>query len=63
MNATFMRLRHERGIHVVSEVSASFLPPWSGKFGSDCFHPSQDGYRDWARALLTTLASTPVRSG
>lgn len=39
----------------VAEVSTHFLPPWSGKFASDCFHPSQDGYRDWTRALLAVL--------
>jgi lysophospholipase L1-like esterase len=38
-----------------AEVSAHFQPPWPGKFASDCFHPSQAGYRDWARALLATL--------
>jgi len=31
------------------------MPPWTGKFASDCFHPSQDGYRDWARALLAVI--------
>jgi lysophospholipase L1-like esterase len=36
----------------VAKVSANFLPPWPGKFGCDSFHPSQDGYRDWTRALL-----------
>jgi lysophospholipase L1-like esterase len=25
---------------------------------SDCFHPSQDGYRDWARALLDVVNFT-----
>ena len=39
----------------VAQVSAHFLPPWTGKFASDCFHPSQDGYRDWTRALLAVL--------
>jgi acyl-CoA thioesterase I len=39
----------------VAEVSAHFLPPWAGKFASDGFHPSQDGYRDWTRALLAVL--------
>lgn len=39
----------------VAEVSAHFLPPWAGKFASDCFHPSQDGYRDWTQALLAVL--------
>jgi lysophospholipase L1-like esterase len=36
-------------------VSSHFLPPWPGKLASDCFHPSLDGYRDWARALLDAL--------
>src|SRR4029077_2151174 len=39
----------------VAEVSAHFLPPWAGKFASDCFHPSQDGYRVCVRALLSTV--------
>ena len=39
----------------VAKVSTHFLPPWTGKFASDCFHPSQDGYRDWTRALLAVL--------
>ncbi len=42
-----------------AEVSAHFLPPWTGKFASDCFHPSQDGYRDWARALLSAVPRSP----
>jgi acyl-CoA thioesterase I len=41
----------------VAEVSAHFLPPWNGKFASDCFHPSQAGYGDWARALLAAIPS------
>ncbi len=41
----------------VAEVSAHFLPPWAGKFASDRFHPSEDGYRDWARALLAAIPS------
>jgi lysophospholipase L1-like esterase len=41
----------------VAEVSAHFLPPWNGKFASDFFHPSQAGYRDWARALLDAIPS------
>jgi acyl-CoA thioesterase I len=44
----------------VAKVSAHFQPPWPGKFASDCFHPSQDGYRDWARALLSALAPLPA---
>jgi len=39
----------------VAAVSAHFLPPWSGKFASDFFHPSQAGYRDWSRAVLAAL--------
>jgi len=43
----------------VAEVSAHFTPPWAGKFSCDNFHPSQDGYRDWTRALL---AAAPANS-
>ena len=39
----------------VAPVSGHFIPPWHGKFAPDRFHPSQAGYRDWARALLTAL--------
>jgi lysophospholipase L1-like esterase len=41
----------------VAEVSAHFTRPWSGKFASDYFHPSQDGYRDWAQAVLAAIPS------
>jgi hypothetical protein len=41
----------------VAEVSAHFVAPWVGKFACDNFHPSQDGYRDWTRALLAALPS------
>jgi len=47
--ATERRLR-------VAEVSRHFVPPWVGKFSVDNFHPSQDGYRDWSRALVEALA-------
>jgi len=46
--ATDRRLR-------VAEVSRHFIPPWAGKFSVDNFHPSQDGYRDWSRALVEGL--------
>ena len=46
----------DRGLPV-AEISAQFTPPWAGKFACDSFHPSQDGYRDWTRALLTALPS------
>jgi lysophospholipase L1-like esterase len=36
-------------------VSAHFTPPWAGKFAFDYFHPSQQGYRDWACAVLAAL--------
>jgi acyl-CoA thioesterase I len=39
----------------VAEISAHFTPPWAGKFSCDNFHPSQDGYRDWSRALLAAV--------
>jgi lysophospholipase L1-like esterase len=54
INRTIHRAAADRGLPV-AEISAHFTPPWTGKFASDCFHPSQDGYRDWARALLTTV--------
>jgi lysophospholipase L1-like esterase len=51
--ATERRLR-------VAEVSRHFIPPWPGKFSVDNFHPSQDGYRDWSRALAEALAAGPA---
>ena len=59
INRTIHQAAAARGLPV-AEVSAHFQPPWSGKFASDCFHPSQDGYRDWARALLSTLDRVDV---
>ena len=61
INRTIRQAAAARGLPV-AEVSAHFSPPWTGKFASDCFHPSQAGYRDWSRALLAAMASTPVRS-
>ena len=61
INRTIHQAAAARGLPV-AEVSATFLPPWPGKFASDYFHPSQRGYRDWSRALLnalTPLAATP----
>jgi acyl-CoA thioesterase-1 len=54
INQTIQQAAGARG-RPLAEVSAHFLPPWAGKFGPDNFHPSQDGYRDWARALLTAI--------
>ena len=60
INQTIYEAAGARGLPV-AEVSAHFLPPWTGKFGCDSFHPSQDGYRDWARALLAAIpAGTDV---
>jgi acyl-CoA thioesterase I len=62
INQTIHQAAGARGLPV-AEVSAHFLPPWAGKFGPDNFHPSQDGYRDWARALLTAIpAGTEIAS-
>lgn len=44
----------------VAEVSRHFIPPWVGKFSVDNFHPSQDGYRDWSRALVEALTEGPA---
>jgi lysophospholipase L1-like esterase len=54
INRIIHQAAETRGL-LVAEVSAQFLPPWRGKFAVDNFHPSQDGYRDWARALLAVL--------
>jgi lysophospholipase L1-like esterase len=68
INRTIHQAAAARGLPV-AEVSAHFTPPWTGKFAPDCFHPSQAGYRDWARALLAALPAdifpetrTPARS-
>jgi acyl-CoA thioesterase I len=54
INRTIHQVAGVRGLPV-AQVSTHFLPPWDGKFASDCFHPNQDGYRDWTRALLAVL--------
>jgi len=54
INRTIRQAAADRGLPV-AEISAHFLPPWAGKFAPDYFHPSQDGYRDWARALLSAV--------
>jgi lysophospholipase L1-like esterase len=56
INRTIHRAAGARGLPV-AEVSAHYLPPWHGKLASDAFHPSQAGYRDWARALLAAIPS------
>ena len=42
INRTIYAEAGGRGLPVAA-VSAHFLPPWSGKFASDFFHPSQAG--------------------
>lgn len=62
INRTLHQAARARGLPV-AEVSAHFIAPWDGKLASDCFHPSQAGYRDWARALLAaipTVLANPV---
>jgi acyl-CoA thioesterase I len=59
INRIIHEVADERGLRV-AEVSSQFVPPWPGKFSVDNFHPSQDGYRDWSRALLETLAGGPA---
>ena len=54
INRVIYEVAGERGLSV-AQVSAQFTPPWAGKFSCDSFHPSQDGYRDWTRALLAAL--------
>jgi lysophospholipase L1-like esterase len=62
VNRTIHQAARARGLPV-AEVSTHFRPPWPGKFASDYFHPSQAGYRDWARALLAALPSAPRWAG
>jgi acyl-CoA thioesterase-1 len=56
MNRIISEVSAERQLRV-AEVSRHFTPPWPGKFSVDNFHPSQDGYRDWSRALLQATAA------
>ncbi len=54
INRVINEVADERKLPVAA-VSAQFTAPWMGKFSCDSFHPSQDGYRDWTRALLAAL--------
>ena len=54
INRVIREVAAERSLRV-AEVSRYFVAPWAGKFSVDNFHPSQDGYRDWSRALLQAL--------
>lgn len=54
INRVIREVAAERDLPV-AQVSAHFTAPWYGKFSCDSFHPSQDGYRDWTRALLAVL--------
>jgi lysophospholipase L1-like esterase len=59
INRVIREVATERSLRV-AEVSRHFVPPWTGKFSVDNFHPSQDGYRDWSRALVETLTAGPA---
>ncbi len=61
INRTIRQAAAARGLPVAA-VSAYFRPPWTGKFASDCFHPSQAGYRDWSRALLAAITLPETRT-
>jgi lysophospholipase L1-like esterase len=54
INRTLHEVATSRGLPV-AEISAHFGPPWAGKLACDHFHPSQDGYRDWTRAVLAAI--------
>ncbi|HMD93971.1 MAG TPA: SGNH/GDSL hydrolase family protein [Trebonia sp.] len=54
INRIIHDIARERDLSVAA-VSQQFTPPWTGKFSCDSFHPSQDGYRDWTRALVAAL--------
>jgi len=59
INRVIQEVATERRLRV-AEVSRHFVPPWVGKFSVDNFHPSQDGYRDWSRALVEALTPGPA---
>ena len=59
INRVIYEVASDRGLQV-AEVSRHFVPPWAGKFSVDNFHPSQDGYRDWSRALVEALGTRPA---
>jgi acyl-CoA thioesterase-1 len=55
INRVLYQAAAQRGL-LVARVSDQFTSPWRGKFAGDNFHPSQDGYQDWSRAVLSTIA-------
>lgn len=57
INRVIHEVATERALPL-APVSAHFTAPWTGKFSRDSFHPSQDGYRDWTRALLSAIPAT-----
>jgi lysophospholipase L1-like esterase len=59
INRVIQEVATERGLRV-AEISRHFVSPWVGKFSVDNFHPSQDGYRDWSRALVEALTPGPA---
>jgi lysophospholipase L1-like esterase len=59
INRVIREVASERKLRV-AEVSRQFVPPWVGKFSVDHFHPSQDGYRDWSRALVEAVTPGPA---
>lgn len=59
INRVIRQAADARGLRV-AEVSRHFVPPWTGKFSADNFHPSQDGYRDWSLALVEALGAGPA---
>lgn len=59
INRVIREVATERRLKV-AEVSRHFIAPWTGKFSVDNFHPSQDGYRDWSRALVEVFPGALV---
>jgi lysophospholipase L1-like esterase len=54
INRVIHEVAASRGLPV-ARISAHFGPPWDGKLACDNFHPSEDGYRDWTRAVLKVI--------
>jgi acyl-CoA thioesterase I len=61
INRVIRAVATERNLPL-AEVSTQFVAPWAGKFSCDNFHPSQDGYRDWTRALLAAVPTAAAVS-
>lgn len=61
VNRTIDAAAMARGLRV-AYLSRHFTPPWTGKFATDRFHPSDLGYRIQAKAVLEAILPTASSS-